>query len=70
MERTASRIPTNPAKVLQTMKLRISTVRTRTPASAAAILFEPTDTVCRPHRVRVSANCMTTITMIAQISSE
>ena len=68
--RTASRIPTKPAKRLHTTKLRISTTRTLMPASAAAIRLEPTAIVCRPQRVRVSATCITTITISAQISSE
>ncbi len=68
--RTASRIPTKPPAVLQRMKLRIITRRTRTPASEAPSLFEPTATVCRPQRVNVSTICPTITITIAQISSE
>ncbi len=52
------------------MKLRIVTRRTRTPASEAASLFEPTATVYRPQRVNVSTICPTTTIASAQISSE
>ena len=43
--RTASRIPTSPASVAHRMKLRISTSRTRIPASAAPRRLPPTATV-------------------------
>ncbi len=46
------------------------TRRTRTPASAAPSLFEPTATVYRPQRVNVSTIWPTTTITSAQISSE
>ena len=52
------------------MKLRIITRFTRTPASAAPSLLEPTATVYRPQRVNVSTTCSITTIAIAQISSE
>ncbi len=52
------------------MKLRTVTNRTRTPASAAPSLFEPTATVYSPQRVNVSTVCSTITITSAQISSE
>jgi hypothetical protein len=68
--RTASRIPTSAAHVLHRMKLRMITIRTLIPASAAPRRLPPTATVYRPQRVRLSTTCSTSTTSSAQMSSE
>ena len=70
LERIASRTPTKPAKKLQSTKLRITTMRTFTPASAAPCLLPPTAIVYMPQRVRVSSTCTNATNSSAQISSE
>ena len=63
-------MPTRPAVSAHSMKLRIITRLTRTPASAAPSLFEPIATVYSPQRVNVRTTCSITTIAIAQISSE
>src|SRR3954468_657982 len=70
LERIASRTPTKPAKKLHTTKLRITTARTFTPASAAPCLLPPTATVYMPQRVSESSTCTAPTAINAQISSE
>ena len=70
LERIASRMPTKPAKKLQSTKLRITTMRTFTPASAAPCLLPPIAIVYMPQRVRVSSTCTNATNSSAQISSE
>ena len=68
--RVASRMPTKPAKTLQRMKLRMTTMRTLMPASRAPCLLPPTAIVYMPQRVSVSSTCTPTMITSAQISSE
>src|SRR5690349_19291121 len=70
VERIASSTPTNPARVLQRMKLRMTTKRTLMPASAAPCLLPPTETVYMPQRVSESSTCTAATMISAQISSE
>src|SRR3954470_17611447 len=70
LARLASRIPTKPARKLHTTKLRITTTRTFTPASAAPCLLPPTATVYMPQRVSESSTWIAPTASSAQMNSE